>query len=123
MYWCITWLLVFALPVTARICLDSMPFDQLAVELINDFWFPIVISTLVLPIVAWDSLRFSNKVAGPIYRATRELNRFNSGEPIPPIKLREGDFCHELVAELNEVFKKHSLKQQTQHQTEELEEV
>jgi hypothetical protein len=62
MYWCTTWLMVFVLPIVVRTFTDQVPFDQLARNIIADFWFPAVVSFLVLPVAVCDSIRFARRI-------------------------------------------------------------
>ena len=62
MYWCVTWLIVFTLPIMVRMINEQGTFDQLARNIIADFWFPVVVSFLVLPVIVCDSLRFARRM-------------------------------------------------------------
>ena len=117
MYWCITWLLVFILPICVRIWFKQVPFDQLATQLIADFWFPIVLSLMFLPIVAWDSIRFSNRIAGPVFRTERMAERLNAGEKVEALAIRKTDFCQKLISEFNILVTNHSDCQPKQSQS------
>ncbi len=108
-YWCATWLIVFALPICTRLFFTSLPFDQLASKLLADLWFPMLMSVMLLPIVAWESLRFSNKIAGPVHRVRRTLQNLAEQQPVAPIRLRKGDFCHELAQDVNRVISRYSV--------------
>ena len=103
-YWGVTWLLVFSLPIVMRMLTERIPFDQLATQIITDFWFPIVISVLLIPIVVWDSLRFSHRVAGPISRIKKTVESISGGDKVRPIKLRKNDFCGPLADEVNKLI-------------------
>jgi hypothetical protein len=104
-YWCITWLLVFTLTIVARLLLADLSFSVLAGQIISDFWFPVLISVFLIPIVVWDSYRFSNRIAGPIPRINRQLRRMADNEPVELLQIRENDLCHELVHNVNEVIR------------------
>ncbi len=108
LYWAVTWLLVFTLPIMVRALTGEMPFDQLARGIIADFWFPIAISIFLFPIVVWDSFRFSNRVAGPVFRINRTIGQLVDGEPIRPVTLRSGDFCCELADNVNRLIEQRS---------------
>ena len=64
----------------------------------------IVMSLLVLPIVFWDSIRFSHRIAGPVKRLGNDFKRLVDGEAVHPIKLRKNDFCHELAENFNRLI-------------------
>lgn len=55
-------------------------------------------------IVLHQALRFSNRIAGPAYRIVRSMAQLRRGEPIAPIKLRNGDFLVEIADEFNELL-------------------
>ncbi len=116
-YWCGTWLAIFAVPIFARMLVSTLPFSVLATELVSDLWFPMVMSLLALPVVFWDSIRFSHRIAGPVKRISNDMRRFSEGESVYPVKLRSSDFCHELADNFNQL-----IQQQSHHRfTEELE--
>ena len=107
-YWCATWLAVFAIPIMTQMFMADVSFKELATRMIDDLWFPMMMSLLVLPIVARDCVRFSNRVAGPIWRLKQALRNINDGKVIDTIVLRENDYCHELADELNRLVEKTS---------------
>ena len=65
-------------------------------------------SLFILPIVARDCVRFSNRIAGPVWRLRQTLRDINDGRVVRMIKLRKGDFCHELADEVNRLIEKSS---------------
>ncbi len=105
MYWCTTWLVVFTLPIMVRTITEQLPFNMLATELIKDFWFPITISLLMLPIVVWDSFRFSSRVAGPVFRINEAIQeKRETGKNADVIRVRDQDFCQGLVDNVNQLI-------------------
>ena len=102
-YSCATWLAIFAVPICSRMLFTELPFSQLATELVSDFWFPMMMSLLVAPVLLWDSIRFTHRIAGPIHRINRQVKQLADRESVQPIKLRKNDFCHELANDLNRV--------------------
>ena len=103
-YWAGTWFLVFALPVIARLMTDPVPADQLARGILSDFWFPMLVSVFLLPVVIWDSNRFSNRCAGPVYRVGRAMRDLAKGKPVREIRLRPNDFCNDLAESFNQLI-------------------
>lgn len=55
----------------------------------------------ILPFVAYDLLKLTNRFAGPVYRVRITLDRLARGETIRPVKFRDGDFWCELAPQLN----------------------
>jgi hypothetical protein len=65
---------------------------------------PVFVSTfLLLPIVVIDTVRLSNRFAGPMVRLRRGLRQLAQGETVQPIHFREQDFWREVAADFNTV--------------------
>jgi hypothetical protein len=65
-------------------------------------YYPVGICLLVLvPVMAWDAIRFSHRLIGPLVRFRRTMHQIAQGEPVPPIKLREGDYLVDLRDDFN----------------------
>lgn len=56
---------------------------------------------VVVPVMAWDAIRFSHRLVGPLIRFRRAAQDIANGHPVPPIKLREGDHLIELRDDFN----------------------
>jgi hypothetical protein len=70
----------------------------------QDWWSScvrIAASTLLLVPVIFDTLRFSNRFAGPIYRMQRVLRKVVEDGTVEPVKLRDNDFWHDFAGILN----------------------
>ena len=117
-YLCATWFAIFALPILVQIMTTKLPFEQLAAELFSDVWFPMVMSFLIFPLLAWDSVRFSNRVAGPVYRISNSMRSLVNGDDVPLVKLRKGDFCTQLADDFNRVLELHQSNTQQQSEIE-----
>jgi hypothetical protein len=59
---------------------------------------------LLLPILAYDAIRFSHRLVGPLVRFRRTMEAITRGEAVRPIKLREGDFLIELRDDFNKML-------------------
>jgi hypothetical protein len=66
-----------------------------------DFYPMLLCFLLLVPFFAWDSVRFSHRLVGPIVRFRRSMQAIASGEPVQPIKLREGDYLIDLQDDFN----------------------
>jgi hypothetical protein len=76
------------------------------------YWFgpAAVFSTLILlPLLIVDSLRLSNRFAGPVFRLRREMHRFVAGEPVQKLGFRDNDFWKDLADEFNAFVQKAQL--------------
>jgi nitrogen fixation/metabolism regulation signal transduction histidine kinase len=68
------------------------------------FYGPAAIASLLLmPLVAWDVIRLSNRFVGPILRMRRAMKALAQGEQVQPIAFREGDFWREFAGDFNAV--------------------
>lgn len=57
----------------------------------------------LLPAFVYDSLRLSNRFAGPIFRLRRAMHCLARGEDVQPISFRKRDFWPELADDLNAI--------------------
>jgi sensor histidine kinase YesM len=63
---------------------------------------PVILCLLVLvPVMAWDTIRFSHRLVGPMVRFRQTMRAIANGEAVRPIKLREGDYLTEMRDEFN----------------------
>lgn len=70
----------------------------------SDF-VPSVIGVLcILPMLAYDVIRFSHRLVGPLVRFRRAMREIAAGDPVSLIKLRDGDMLLELRDEFNQMI-------------------
>jgi methyl-accepting chemotaxis protein len=63
---------------------------------------PVFVLLLVLvPVMAWDSIRYSHRLVGPMVRFRKAMRDIAAGEAVRPIKLREGDYLGEMRDDFN----------------------
>lgn len=60
--------------------------------------------TLLLPFLAWDAVRFSHRLVGPLVRFRKTMQSIAAGEPVRPIKLRDGDFLMDVRDDFNKML-------------------
>ena len=66
---------------------------------------PVIVCLLVLvPVMAWDTMRFSHRLVGPLVRFRKTMQAIANGEAVRPIKLREGDYLTELRDDFNRML-------------------
>jgi len=66
---------------------------------------PVFVLLLVLvPVMAWDTIRFSHRLVGPMVRFRKTMQAIADGEPVRPIKLREGDYLTEMRDDFNQML-------------------
>lgn len=61
----------------------------------------LIAAVVMLPLVLFDALRFSNRFAGPMHRLRREVKRLADGASYAPIDFRKGDYWYDLAQEFN----------------------
>ncbi len=61
---------------------------------------------LTLIIIGAYGVVFLHRVAGPVYRFRQTLLRVNRGEMPQDVKLREGDFFHDMAHDVNIILKR-----------------
>jgi hypothetical protein len=65
-------------------------------------FYPILIAfSVIVPFFAYDAVRFSHRVAGPIYRFQQTIRAIAAGKPVPVVKLRKGDYLIDFQNDLN----------------------
>ncbi len=73
-------------------------------EMVRNY-FPVIICLLVLiPVMAWDTIRFSHRLVGPLVRFRKTMQAIADGEAIRPLKLREGDYLTEVRDDFNRML-------------------
>lgn len=75
-------------------------------DTLRSHWPILLTLSVMLPFLIYDTLKFSNRFAGPMFRMRRELNRFAQGETIPPIRLRPNDFWRDFAVQLNDLMER-----------------
>jgi hypothetical protein len=74
------------------------------VAMLRDY-LPVGACLLVLvPVMAWDAIRFTHRLVGPLVRFRRTMQSITQGELVRPIKLREGDYLTELRDDFNHML-------------------
>jgi hypothetical protein len=79
------------------------PPEQL-LELLREYLRLGVCLLAVIPAMLWDAIRFSHRLVGPLIRFRRCAQDIARGEPVRPIKLRDGDYLTEFRDEFNEML-------------------
>ena len=85
---------------------EEGPIDP-AQQLVETFRsnLPVFICLLVLvPVMAWDTIRFSHRLVGPLVRFRHAMQAIAEGEAVQPIKLRDGDHLGEMRDEFNRML-------------------
>ncbi|MCA9115361.1 MAG: hypothetical protein KDA79_09755 [Planctomycetaceae bacterium] len=81
-----------------------MPFSQLYTEFVNAHTSMLLCAFLVLPILLWETLKQTHRIAGPAERIRRMIRRLAAGYQVEPLRLRADDLLDDLVLDLNELL-------------------
>lgn len=86
-------------------------------EILSDVSLKIVfrvtlVLILTLVIIGIYGIMFLHRVAGPVYRFRQTLLRVNRGEFPNEIRLREGDFFHEMAHDINVILRRLKAEQE-----------
>lgn len=100
----VLWHVAFFFDLMTRIASNSVPSWDL-LELYADFASrqrPLMISViLIAPIVLYDLVKFSHRVAGPLDRCRTTINDMVEGKTVPEFKPRENDLMPEFFDSFN----------------------
>jgi hypothetical protein len=81
--------------------LDNFRLDRLWA---NQQVVVLVAGMLMLPMILFDVLQITNRIAGPIDRLRHSIRALSRGEHVQPIQFRDSDFWHEVAQEFNQLF-------------------
>ena len=81
-------------------------------EPFSEVWRSAVVSQLpvigimfvMMPLFLRDTMKLSNRFAGPMFRLRTSLKCLANGQPQSPIKFRNGDFWQETANDFNQVL-------------------
>jgi hypothetical protein len=103
MHWALFVVCITAISVMVRILssVGEQPFSA-ALQSALTSQIPIFgVMLMLLPVFLRDTLKLSNRFAGPMYRLRNALKAFNETGTVAPIKFRTGDFWQEAAADFN----------------------
>ena len=105
------WLLFLLIATIASFVLQvlSNPFRPLA-EHAQGLWWThgpfLLVLVFLLPVFVVDTIKLSNRFAGPIYSLRRAIREIVQGKPPRKLKFRRHDFWHELAEDYNAMLLK-----------------
>jgi hypothetical protein len=76
------------------------PFEQYG-RFFMDYYPALILFVVLLPVAAWDLVKLSHRLVGPLVRFRRALQDLAAGEPVRLIKLRDGDYLQDMKDEFN----------------------
>lgn len=63
-----------------------------------------VITIALIPAFVWDTLKMTNRFAGPILRLRQALAEASQGRAVPPLKFRSDDYWQEIANSFNQLI-------------------
>ena len=60
-----------------------------------------VVTLALIPAFIWDTLKLTNRFAGPILRLREALAEAGQGNTVPPLRFRDNDFWQEMASNFN----------------------
>jgi hypothetical protein len=103
------WLLFLMVAAAVSFILQvlSNPFRPLAEHVQNLWWTHgpfLLVLVFLLPVFIIDTIKLSNRFAGPVYSLRRALREIVQGKPPRRLKFRKHDFWHDLAEDYNAVL-------------------
>lgn len=77
---------------------------QKCLSLLRDYFPVIVCLAILVPVMAWDAVRFSHRLIGPLARFRHSMESISRGEAVRPIKLREADYLSDMCIAFNDML-------------------
>jgi nitrogen fixation/metabolism regulation signal transduction histidine kinase len=69
-------------------------------------FIPLMVGLAMVPVFVYDTIRVTNRFAGPIARLRETLRDISSGSELRELKLRQGDYWSELAQEFNQAMRR-----------------
>ena len=111
------WVLFFicnALALTIWVRLFEQPevgWGQSFVDTLIRFLPFFVITMALIPAFVWDTLKLTNRFAGPMLRFRAALRDARDGRAVAPLHFRDNDFWKEIAENFNAVVIRHDMPQ------------
>ena len=101
-------LILFAIPMWHMLTVSGFvkPFPAVLLDSWQSMTPVFLFLAAVLPIFIWESVKFSNRFVGPIYRLRQTIRSINAGEEFRPIKFREDDFWQDVANDFNAMMER-----------------
>lgn len=102
----IHWAIFIAVAMVLAICIQFLgnPLRSLSEHAQRAWWIhgPFFLILLALiPLFVRNSIKLSNRYAGPIYQLRKTIRNIAEGKPAQRLKFRDGDYWHGLAEEFN----------------------
>ncbi len=89
----------------------SDPFQPLGTHFtafMREHIFFLLLMACMTPIFLWDTVKLSNRFAGPVMRVHRAMRDLNEGKAVQEVRIRHTDFWHKLADEFNCLLRRYN---------------
>lgn len=84
----------------------DVPWGQTFGDTLKRFLPFFIITLALIPAFVWDTLKLTNRFAGPILRLRSALSDASEGQQVAPLHFRTNDFWAEIATNFNKVMKR-----------------
>ena len=100
------WASFFIVTALVAFCLQVLtnPFRPFSAHLQQLWWTHgpfLLVMLFLLPVFVLDTIKFSHRFAGPIYRLRQTIRNIAAGDPPPRLKFRDFDFWQGMAEDFN----------------------
>lgn len=103
----LTCLVTIGVMVRLMFSAGDTPFTESLASAIRGHVPILVVMFFLMPVFLRDTLKMSNRFAGPMYRLRTALAKMSQGESVSAINFRTGDFWQEVATDFNTVVEKY----------------
>lgn len=105
LYWVIFLVTLMNLLFVWRLLVEGPgnPLEQYG-QFLLDYAPALACLAVLVPIMAWDAVKFSHRLLGPLYRFRKTVQSLADGEAVRPIKLRKNDYLAEFRDDFNRML-------------------
>ncbi|MBT4864778.1 MAG: hypothetical protein HON53_06580 [Planctomycetaceae bacterium] len=80
----------------------TIPFGTQYSQFMSQNYSMLMCAAAVFPLIFWDMMKVTHRVAGPLVRFAHTLSELKQGKKVRPVTLREGDMLTEFRDDFNE---------------------
>jgi large-conductance mechanosensitive channel len=89
--------------------MTAIPFVMQYTQFLAQHYSMLICAAAVFPLIFWDMMKVTHRVAGPLVRFENTLKQLERGEKVRPVTLREGDMLTEYRDSFNSYLEKAGL--------------
>jgi len=68
---------------------------------LKDYSAPLILFLALMPLAAWDAVKFAHRLVGPLVRVRHALQEMTAGNAVRPLRFRKGDYLGEVRDDFN----------------------